>query len=449
MDGARAAHGDLPWRLYGSGGGIFAESRDQDAGTARSQTMRKRDGGREILGEACESGARFLPWLAFASRSQIGEKTNARIRLHARVRSERRLAGGAARLRPRAIIFAGGEPRRRGVAGGFAGVYFALQHERRRVGARRRDSGDGARVHRHRGRRGSHRRFAAGARLVLSFQISNQKRPRKSAAATKPSLRLRGDWRRGGVFLFYREHGLHDVFELVGALHVFGIIVDASLEGAAVLGADALQLFLQTDGDALGVERIGFRENQAEKIGSEVIDGIGGAKLAGHGFGGVAESGGIVAGGGGGADFGADEQQSEIFLHGHGAAILHGEAIPEMVDVRHGLEQVGAGLQAQLDIALKLFQNLLLELADGALAFEQVTDEEKGERAEAKKGDAESPLVGDVWVDKDERVHEDGQAAGQHKDEDGGHDGELKFAAFETFEFLPIDGCHSCFHLAN
>src|SRR6266851_5901675 len=300
MDGAYPAHGDLSRRLHGSGSGVSAESRNQDAGIAREKAMRERHGCREISGEARESFTRVLSRAAVASGSQISEAADARIRLHARFRFERRLAGGAARLRPRAIIFAGGEPRGRGVAGGFAGVYFALQHERRRVGARRRDSGDGARVHRHRGRRGSHRRFAAGARLVLSFQISNQKRPRKSAAATKPSLRLRGDWRRGGVLLFYREHGLHDVFELVGALHVFGIIVDASLEGAAVLGADALQLVLQTDGDALGAERIGFGENEAEKIGSEVIDGIDGAKLARHGFGGVAEGGGVVAGGGGG-----------------------------------------------------------------------------------------------------------------------------------------------------
>jgi len=32
MDGARAAHGDLSGRLHGSGSGVFAESRNQDAG---------------------------------------------------------------------------------------------------------------------------------------------------------------------------------------------------------------------------------------------------------------------------------------------------------------------------------------------------------------------------------------------------------------------------------
>jgi len=76
------------------------------------------------------------------------------------------------------------------------------------------------------------------------------------------------------------------------------------------------------------------------------------------------------------------------------------------------------------------------------LALEQVPDEKEGERAETEKGDAQGPPVSEVGVDKDERVHEDGQTAGEHKDEDGGHDGELKFAAFETIEFLPIDGCH-------
>jgi hypothetical protein len=100
-------------------------------------------------------------------------------------------------------------------------------------------------------------------------------------------------------------------------------------------------------------------------------------------------------------------------------------------------------LQAEFDIALELFQNLLLEFADGALAFEQIANEEKGEHAEAEEGDAEGPLVGGVGVNKDERVHEDGQAAGEHEDKDGRHDSELKFAALETIELLPIDGCHA------
>jgi hypothetical protein len=230
----------------------------------------------------------------------------------------------------------------------------------------------------------------------------------------------------------------------VGALGVFGVVVDAGLEEAAVFCADGLQLFLQADGYALGVERIGFGEDESENFGGQAIDRIRGAKLAGHGFGGVAERGGVVAVGGG-AELGLDDQQGEIALHGHRAAILHGEAIPEMIDVRHGVEQVGAGLQAEFDIALELFENLLLELADGALALEQIADEKKRERAEAEERDAESPLVGGVWVDEDHRIHEYGEAAGQYEDEDGRDDGELEFAAFEMIEFLTVDGRHDGF----
>jgi hypothetical protein len=83
------------------------------------------------------------------------------------------------------------------------------------------------------------------------------------------------------------------------------------------------------------------------------------------------------------------------------------------------------------------------------LALEQVADEEKGERAETEEGDAESPLVGGVGVDENERVHEDGQAAGQHEDKDSCHDGELELAALEPIEFLPVDGRHAWFHLVD
>src|ERR1700752_1711184 len=113
MDGPRAAHGDLFGWLHGSGSGVFAEPWNQDAGAARAEAMRKRNGRREIFGEASESGARFLSWSAVASGPQIGQAANAGIRLHARIRSEGRLAGGAERVRTGAIIRAGREPRRR------------------------------------------------------------------------------------------------------------------------------------------------------------------------------------------------------------------------------------------------------------------------------------------------------------------------------------------------
>jgi len=39
-------------------------------------------------------------------------------------------------------------------------------------------------------------------------------------------------------------------------------------------------------------------------------------------------------------------------------------------------------------------------------------------------------------MDEDEWIHEYGQAAGQHEDENGGHDGELKFAALRGVRVL-------------
>src|SRR5258706_15756053 len=108
-----------------------------------------------------------------------------------------------------------------------------------------------------------------------------------------------------------------------------------------------------------------------------------------------------------------------------------------MVDVRHGVKKIGAGLQAEFDIALEFFENWLLELVDGALALEQVADEEKGERVETEERETQSQFVSGVGMDEDEWVNEYGQAAGQHENENGRHDSELKFAALEAFEFLP------------
>jgi len=96
-----------------------------------------------------QSRSRVLSGALVASGLQTGEAANARIRLDARVRFEGRPACGASRLRSRTIVFAGGEPWRRGVACGFAGVYSALQHDGGRIDARRSDSWHGARVHRH------------------------------------------------------------------------------------------------------------------------------------------------------------------------------------------------------------------------------------------------------------------------------------------------------------
>ncbi len=78
-------------------------------------------------------------------RSQARRETNARIREHAGVRLEGRAPCGAALLRPRAAVPAGGEPRRSGVAGDSSDLQFALQHDGGRIAPRGRQSRNGAR----------------------------------------------------------------------------------------------------------------------------------------------------------------------------------------------------------------------------------------------------------------------------------------------------------------
>ena len=95
---------------------------------AREAAVRKRDGGGEISGVASKGGAGALSGIEVASGSCAGEAADARVWDDAGVRYEGRIGGGAASVRPGAIVSAGGEPGRRGVAGNFAGVYVALQH---------------------------------------------------------------------------------------------------------------------------------------------------------------------------------------------------------------------------------------------------------------------------------------------------------------------------------
>ena len=47
-----------------------------------------------------------------------------------------------------------------------------------------------------------------------------------------------------------------------------------------------------------------------------------------------------------------------------------------MILVRHGVEQIHAGLMLQRNVALQLGKELLLQLPDRALALEEVTDKE-------------------------------------------------------------------------
>src|SRR5207237_2401334 len=102
------------------------------------------------------------------------------------------------------------------------------------------------------------------------------------------------------------------------------------------------------------------------------------------------------------------------FLHGHGTAEFHRQAVPEMVPVGHGLEQIHAGLVLQGYVAFHFRQQLLLELEHGALALEEVADEKQGETAKAKKSHTQGPLVAD-GMEKHERIHERSKPADKHE----------------------------------
>src|SRR5437016_6419273 len=121
---------------------------------------------------------------------------------------------------------------------------------------------------------------------------------------------------------------------------------------------------------------------------------------------------------------GLHKQDGERLLHGHSPPVFHGEAIPEMILVGHGLEQVHAGLMLQGDVALQFREELLLELAYSALAFEQVADKEQRQRAKTEEGRAKCPIVAN-GMEEHQRVHEHGQSGRLHENEGSGENGEL------------------------
>src|SRR5438105_3427822 len=128
MDASHAGDGDSFWRVDGPGGGVFVESRDQNGGAAREAAVRERFGGGEISGVAFEGGTGALSGVEVASGSCAGEAADARVWVDAGVRYEGRIGGGATGMRSGAVVLAGGESGRSGVAGGVAGIHVALQH---------------------------------------------------------------------------------------------------------------------------------------------------------------------------------------------------------------------------------------------------------------------------------------------------------------------------------
>jgi hypothetical protein len=242
--------------------------------------------------------------------------------------------------------------------------------------------------------------------------------------------------------LFLRQHGLHDVFQFVRTLYLIGIIVRAKVKRGAVPRANRLQFFIEPKSDAFGIQTIGFRENQAEQIVGKPVDGIGGAQFLGHRLGRVAESGLPAVERSRGAGLRFDKDERKIFFHAVGAAKFHGEAIPEVILVGHGFQEIRAGLNLQFDVALEFRERLLFDFGEGALTVEQIADEENGESAKTEESGAQCPSVA-FRVKEDERVHQSGEAARQDKDKDGGEDCELKATSVKMIELLTVDRGHS------
>ena len=190
-------------------------------------------------------------------------------------------------------------------------------------------------------------------------------------------------------------------------------------------------------------------------MGRKPVDRIRGPELAGHRFCGIAPGfrAPVILHGdrktvgfcGRGCGLALRKQERKRPLHGHCAAVLHGDAIPEMILIGHGLQQVDAGLMLQGDVAFQLRQQVLLQFAHGALAVEQVTDKEQRQCAETEEGDAECPLVPD-GMEENQRIHEHGQASRLHQNKGSRQDRELQLAPFEIIQFLAVQRTHDIRH---
>jgi hypothetical protein len=85
---------------------------------------------------------------------------------------------------------------------------------------------------------------------------------------------------------------------------------------------------------------------------------------------------------------------------------------------------------------------LLLYGAEGALAIEQIGGDEQRQNAKAEERETHGPFGGFFAVDEYERVHQEGHAGGQNKDDYGSQDGQMAFAPFEMVEFRLIECGH-------
>src|SRR5205814_573528 len=96
---------------------------------------------------------------------------------------------------------------------------------------------------------------------------------------------VRGDVRtKYGKAFDITTHNYPQDALLVSALSILWVVVRGDVKRFAVLRSDVLQLFLQTNSNALRIQRIRFRQDQRENVRSEPVNGIRGPQLAGHRF---------------------------------------------------------------------------------------------------------------------------------------------------------------------
>ena len=233
------------------------------------------------------------------------------------------------------------------------------------------------------------------------------------------------------------------MFQLVGTFRVVWVSADEHFEGEFFFAGYLADYWLEFGGQFFRGGSVCVGEDHTEKARREQIHGIGGPEIAAYGAGDFSDQGGAFIGvsdAGRNAYF--DGQNGQCMLHGGGAAILHGQTILEMIQIRDGMEQIGIGLMAQIDIALQLGDELLLYGTEGTLAIEQIGGDEQRQNAKAEERETHRPFCGLFAVDKYERIHEQGHPGGENKDDDGSQDGQVAFAPFEMVEFGLIECGH-------
>lgn len=224
--------------------------------------------------------------------------------------------------------------------------------------------------------------------------------------------------------LFGGEARADGLLEFVSAFGVVGIIANEHFAGEFFFRRDGADGGLEPGGKFFRGGGVRVREHDAEESGSEQIHGIGRAQIAADGAGDFSdERGGFFCIGDIGSDAYFHGQKRKSAFHRGGAAIFHGQAILKMIEIGDGVEQIGIGLVAEIDIALELGDELLLDAAEGALTIEQVGRDEKRKHAETEKGKTHRPLGGFFGVHKDQRVHQQCDAARENEHDDCGEDG--------------------------